>query len=41
MVKEKNTDKQRYIDRFNTWILRIKNMNFRIVHFKVRIELRN
>ena len=34
MVKEKNIGKQIYIGRFDTWILRIKNMNFRIVYLE-------
>ena len=34
MVKEKNIDKHRYISRFDTWILRIENMNFGIVHLE-------
>ena len=34
MVKEKIIGKQRYIGRFDTWISRIENMNFGIVHLE-------
>ena len=34
MVKKKNIGKQRYISRFDTWILRTINMNFGNVHLE-------
>ena len=40
MVKEKNIDKQKYIGRFGTWILRIENMNFGSAHLEVRIRIK-
>ena len=40
MVKEKNINKQKYIGRFGTWILRIENMNFGSAHLEVRIRIK-